>query len=161
MSTRSTIAIKKKDGTIRAIYCHSDGYPEYTGAILLEYYSGYRKALKLINLESLIYVAEHVEPIFETFFCSKSWVEGNNHRHSYETPHPEVTVASHRDRGETLSIDNYSSEADWLKADYGDDYRYIFKDNQWYVGTGSSKRFSGLQLLTSDLAKDGFTEDDE
>ena len=38
MSTRSNIALESLDGTIRAIYCHSDGYPEGVGAMLAEHY---------------------------------------------------------------------------------------------------------------------------
>ena len=35
MSTRSSIGIKRKDGTIECIYCHSDGYLEYNGKLIL------------------------------------------------------------------------------------------------------------------------------
>ena len=38
MSTRSSIAIKHGD-RIKSIYCHSDGYLEYNGRVLLEHYS--------------------------------------------------------------------------------------------------------------------------
>ena len=38
MSTRSSIGIKYKDGTIKDIYCHYDGYLEYNGQMLYYYY---------------------------------------------------------------------------------------------------------------------------
>ena len=38
MSTRSNIALESLDGTVRAIYCHHDGYPEGVGALLATYY---------------------------------------------------------------------------------------------------------------------------
>jgi hypothetical protein len=39
MATRSRIAVKQQDGTIKSIYCHWDGYPLHNGAILLEHYT--------------------------------------------------------------------------------------------------------------------------
>ena len=39
MSTRSMIALANQDGTVRAVYCHSDGYPEYNGRLLNEYWT--------------------------------------------------------------------------------------------------------------------------
>lgn len=38
MSTRSTIAIELEDGTVKQIYCHSDGYLSYVGKVLLNHY---------------------------------------------------------------------------------------------------------------------------
>lgn len=49
MATRSTIAIKQGK-TIRAIYCHWDGYPEGVGATLANYYNNEMVATALINL---------------------------------------------------------------------------------------------------------------
>lgn len=39
MSTRSNIGVLQTDGTVHAIYCHYDGYPEGVGATLKEHYS--------------------------------------------------------------------------------------------------------------------------
>lgn len=38
MATRSLIAEIRADGTVRAIYCHKDGYPEEVGRTLDAYY---------------------------------------------------------------------------------------------------------------------------
>ena len=38
MATRSRIAVKQQDGSVKSIYCHFDGYPLYNGATLLDYY---------------------------------------------------------------------------------------------------------------------------
>lgn len=50
MSTRSRIAIQLKDGNVKSIYCHHDGYLSYVGMILFNYYKSYDKVLDLINL---------------------------------------------------------------------------------------------------------------
>lgn len=39
MATRSLISRAKEDGTIQAIYCHHDGYPEHCGRILVINYN--------------------------------------------------------------------------------------------------------------------------
>ena len=49
MSTRSTIAIELADGTVKQVYCHSDGYLSYNGRILFEHYSDPAKLEELIE----------------------------------------------------------------------------------------------------------------
>ena len=41
MSTRSNIAIETKDGKIKAVYCHSDGYIKGVGKTLINNYKNY------------------------------------------------------------------------------------------------------------------------
>lgn len=53
MSTRSRIAIQLKDGNVKSIYCHHDGYLSYVGMILFNYYKSYDKVLDLINLGNI------------------------------------------------------------------------------------------------------------
>lgn len=53
MSTRSNIAIENLDGTVRAIYCHHDGYPEGVGATLATYYRTEEQIEELLALGNL------------------------------------------------------------------------------------------------------------
>lgn len=48
MGTRSAIGVVQPDGSIRAVYCHWDGYPEHQLPILQEHYNTDAKARKLI-----------------------------------------------------------------------------------------------------------------
>ena len=48
MATRSTIAKLGKDGIIKAVYCHSDGYLEHNGKVLNEYYKDESKVDELL-----------------------------------------------------------------------------------------------------------------
>ena len=48
MATRSTIAKLSKDGIIKAVYCHSDGYLEHNGKVLNEYYKDESKVDELL-----------------------------------------------------------------------------------------------------------------
>ena len=48
MATRSTIAKLGKDGIIKVVYCHNDGYLEYNGKMLNEYYQDESKVDELL-----------------------------------------------------------------------------------------------------------------
>ena len=50
MATRSTIAVKDADGSVRSIYCHWDGYPEGVGATLREHYTNTPKIEQLLGV---------------------------------------------------------------------------------------------------------------
>ena len=39
MSTRSFICVEQDDGSYKGVYCHSDGYLTYNGAMLLDHYN--------------------------------------------------------------------------------------------------------------------------
>ena len=92
MSTQSFIGVLCKEGIIKFVYCHSDGYPSYLGKMLLEHYNTPELATALVNLGSLSMVRERLAPD-----------EGETH--TFDTPvrhGPKggVTTAYHRDRGE-------------------------------------------------------------
>ena len=61
MSTRSRIGYELEDGRIRSTYCHSDGYPSYTGRKLLEHYDGEDEPEKARALVDIGYLSI-VEP---------------------------------------------------------------------------------------------------
>ena len=123
MSTRSRIAIKRKDGSYDSIYCHSDGYPEYTGKMLNDYYNNSDMAEDLIKLGDLSYIDEKLNP---------------TGAHSFNNPEPGVTVAYGRDRGET-GVDAVHSKNDAEFADLCNDswaeYVYIWDGEKWNTVT--------------------------
>ncbi|NBT36360.1 MAG: hypothetical protein EBT03_12645 [Betaproteobacteria bacterium] len=53
MSTHSYIGIQNDEGTIHAIYCHSDGYLDWVGRKLLQHWSDPETLQKLIDLGDL------------------------------------------------------------------------------------------------------------
>ena len=53
MGTRSTIGVLNTDGSVTAVYCHWDGYPEHNGKILMENYTTEEKVRELIGLGSI------------------------------------------------------------------------------------------------------------
>lgn len=60
MSTRSNIAVRKKDGTIKVIYCHYDGYVEGVGLALYNHYNNAEKANELIALGDISSLADSI-----------------------------------------------------------------------------------------------------
>lgn len=98
MSTPSFIGVLCKEGIIKFVYCHSDGYPSYLGKMLLEHYNTPELATALVDLGSLSMVRERLAPD-----------EGETHRFDTPVRHgPKggITTAYHRDRGDDLEIDS-------------------------------------------------------
>lgn len=63
MATRSTIAVVLKDGSVRQIYCHWDGYLEHNGAILKEHYTDQMLAEEIVSKGDMRTLSEKQEEI--------------------------------------------------------------------------------------------------
>ena len=92
MGTRSIIAKEFKNGKIKAIYCHWDGYPTHNGKMLMEHYTTAAKINKLIDLGDISSLREEigVKHPFDTYKLS------DEEKAKYEN----MTLAYHRDREE-------------------------------------------------------------
>ena len=123
MSTRCMIG-KVYDGKVKAIYCHWDGYPSYTGNMLETYYNNDEIIDELIGLGSLSYIAPRIKP-------------NEGEEHSFEYPAKDVTVAYHRDRGEDMQVYEYDSIDKFLYEIYGViswiEYLYLWNNGAWKV----------------------------
>ena len=105
MATRSTIGIKKEDGTIDLIYCHWDGYLEGVGKTLKQNYTNEQKIQQLISLGSVSSLGDEIFP---------------KTNHSFDSPEKNVTVFYGRDRGET--------DVDYIKVYSLDEYKKQFQE---------------------------------
>ena len=121
MATRSRIAIEDQDGTVRSIYCHWDGYPEYNGVVLQENYQTQEKVEQLIALGSISSLKPLVAP-----------PEGVTHK--FDDPFDNVTVAYHRDRGEKKRMARVDmGVADFFRKDF-EQYGYVLtEEGEWLV----------------------------
>jgi len=63
MSTRSMIGIQNADGTVKAVYCHWDGYPEHNGKMLLNHYNDKKLTENLIKKGDFSFLAENISNI--------------------------------------------------------------------------------------------------
>lgn len=111
MATRSTIAIQEEDSTIRAIYCHWDGYPEGVGATLAEYYNSKEEAEALINLGGFSALHETLRETAEGAYNSES------------------------DKPRT-----FTDVQDWLKNfNCGEEYFYLYREDiGWKYSQGEN-----------------------
>lgn len=121
MSTRSNIVIRYADGTEKGIYCHSDGYINGVGAVLLEHYYTKDKVECLIGLGDLSCIGDYTNPNPEL-------------PHSWGNAQPNVCVAYHRDRGEDFRQSGHSNTFE-DDLGIGIEYVYIFdeKTEEWVV----------------------------
>jgi hypothetical protein len=126
MATRSRIGMEMPNGEVQSIYCHWDGYPAGVGATLKEHYTNPEKVEALIALGDISILSENVAP------------RGGQERsqHSFQNPADGVTVAYHRDRGESLWITqprtDYSIES-FVKTNF-EEYGYVFTSNgEWKI----------------------------
>lgn len=99
MATRSTISAYGKK-----IYCNWDGYPSGVGETLKKNYKSKKKIEALMALGNISSLERLVAP--------KEGV-----LHSFNNPAPNVTVAYHRDRGESL---------DWCNPKQMEEYNYVW-----------------------------------
>lgn len=152
MSTPSFIGVFCKEGIIKFVYCHSDGYPSYLGKMLLEHYNTTELATALVNLGDISMVRERLAP-------------DEGEEHSFKNPVREepkggVTTAYHRDRKEPFEICCMSVDTDDVSADakkkfwrelkdcsmvYG--YLYDTLEKQWYAA--DTYQDCGLNLLNN------------
>lgn len=61
MATRSIIGKLNDDESVKAIYCHWDGYPSGVGKTLQEYYTTDEKVDELLNLGDISTLGDTIE----------------------------------------------------------------------------------------------------
>jgi len=105
MGTRSRIACRQPDDTIRSIYCHWDGYPSVVGLTLLEHYSDFDTLTRLLARGD------------------RSVLEAT----------PEEGMA-YMDRGEDVPSQVSQTTAEVSEFDCGEEYMYLFEPEttQWW-----------------------------
>lgn len=129
MSTRSYIGKQNKDGSIKYIYCHNDGYINGgVGETLFLFYKDEKKIDQLLELGDLSYLGK--------------------------TTNSEDTCAYSRDRGEDLHIGEAVSIEDFgelVTDDVFIDYVYLYKDGEWLVWDWDDKKYIAENLIISTL----------
>ena len=132
MATRSRIAIELKDGRIKSIYCHWDGYISNNGKLLVDHYTDRDKVNQLIELGDISYLAPEVNP---------------SEPHTFDKPQEGVVVAFGRDRGEKGV--HHRADPDrgaFIRRGY-EEYGYLLnKENQWEVIVSDGRGFEPLAV---------------
>lgn len=145
MSTRSYIGQLQPNGTVRAIYCHSDGYPEHVGAVLAGHHATAARVAALLDLGDL----SQLHPAT----CPPPGVA-----HSFGAVAPGVCVAYGRDRGDsdTAAVE-YADVATFYSDAIGEDgpaeWAYLFApvSGWWVCGRDKPGQHAPLCLLLASL----------
>lgn len=131
VGTRSEIGILNSDKTVTSIYCHWDGYPDYNGKILSEYYTNEKTVRELISNGDLSSLCENIKP-------------NENSEHTFDKPQEDVCVYYYRDRGEPweqVKPRTYKSIKIWrneIKKGW-QEYLYLFINGRWYFSSTYNK----------------------
>lgn len=119
MSTRSFICKEQPDGSYYGIYCHSDGYLTYNGAMLLDYYSDAQKVDELLSFGDLSSLNEKIYPD-----------PTRPHSFDFSERQKDVCVFYGRDRGEA-ETDAKIITPEKIKNSWCE-YLYVFgQDGVW------------------------------
>lgn len=120
MATRSRIGTLNKDGSIRYVYCHWDGYPSWNGKVLLDKYSTQEKVDELLDMGDISQLEESIAN--SVFYHRNRWM-------SWENVQPTIVE----------TMDEFLDLCD-------EEYVYFFKDGTWYVADHMNKEFHVLDL---------------
>jgi len=135
MGTRSAIGYKTPEGKIRAKYSHYDGYPAYTGQMLLDHYQQSRKIAQMVELGDQSFLEKEIFPTGE---------------HSFEKPEDGVTIFYGRDRGETgVDTREFETFADFVEhyQDCWCEYFYVYDGRDWLVHARDDKDDNGWPIF--------------
>jgi len=131
MATRSNIAMKTKEGKIVSVYCHWDGYVANNGKILLENYTDADKIEALVALGAISSLG--------TVIGEKQDFDDRS------TQKDDWTLFYTRDRGESLSIQEYDDIPSWI-ADM-EEYAYLWDGQNWLVNDHGEKDDNGFPIF--------------
>ena len=112
MATRSRIGIQLADQSILSVYCHSDGYPEFNGAKLVEHFNSHDAAAELIDGGDI----------------SSLW---DNHAWDMTTL-PTSGPRYFTSRGDEYNPPRLDADlCEYLLPDVGEEYHYLFRNGEW------------------------------
>lgn len=126
MATRSTIAIQNENGTIKAVYCHWDGYLSHNGKILLESYNTEARVRELLSYGSISSLGHAI-----------------GEKHSFDKRDGFCTFYG-RDRGEKgTDGPTFQDMESWLSR-MGEEYNYLFVPGTGWLVCEEARTFSRL-----------------
>ena len=131
MSTRSMIGRKNPDGTVTSIYCHHDGYPEYVGNMLLQYYNSTERCNALLCLGDISSLYPALGDADDPALVKLG-----------------VTKAYSRDRGEELNFHTYNTETEFLEKAWKD------SDAEWINVCRMCHRYTRSPCRVSDIEQE-------
>lgn len=137
MSTRCLIGRMNADGTVTSIYCHSDGYPEYTGKMLTEHYRDDAKVDALLALGNLSILKPEIGQKHDRDLRlpeHKNWCQAYSRDMNYPEDQSAFTDANRHDYVDTMS----ECTAEFV---------YLWDGSGWRVSDGGAFRRMKEEIL--------------
>ena len=116
MSTRALIGVVQDDQTIKSVYHHFDGYPQWLGAVLQDKYNTEYKANDLISGGDM----------------SCCWTQSRWLANGGQGKVPYYGPQYYTGRGERLRITTTDNFEEFTELDCDNEYSYLFKDGKWH-----------------------------
>lgn len=119
MGTRAAITARLKAGYYKTVYCHYDGYPEWTGVTLRDHYNTVEDVEELFRYGDMSFLDVSTE-------CPRG--------HSFEKKVRGYTVFYGRDRGETGVNGAIGATAEESLKAFGkrcQEWEYLWEGEQW------------------------------
>ena len=115
MSTRSRIGILNQDGTVESVYCHQDGYPEYTGYFLENFYTSTKLVKILLSKGDISNIAtSYGWDLKKQIFDNKEL----------------LSLKTYGQRGEKCPSVVHKDVKEYLEYDSCDNYKYLFSNGE-------------------------------
>ena len=136
MGTRSTIGVLNTDGSVTAVYCHWDGYPEHNGRVLTENYTTEEKVRELIGFGSISSLGVKIgeQHPFSKFELKQEAPDFDELMAMYAKSEAEGwTTFYGRDRGESDVRANTYDNVEQFVSEFGEEYNYLFINGTWFV----------------------------
>ena len=130
MSTCSNIGIINADGSVTAIYCHSDGYPPGVGNTLLNNYNTEDKVRELLKLGDLSVLGTVIGEKHDFDWGGEYGFDWDKRR---SDPRYKMCLAYGRDRGEKGTKARKYKTVKEACEELDNDYAYLFSvaENRW------------------------------
>jgi hypothetical protein len=123
MATRYTIGKVQEDGqTIRSVYGHWDGYPEYAGRVLENFYTDEEKIDRLLSMGDISVLDQQIGSPTE--------------RNPFDDRTEGMTTFYGRDRGEDgVSALVHANTDEWFEFRKGSwcEYAYMWDGREWHT----------------------------
>ncbi len=113
MATRSNIGARQKDGSIKVVYCHWDGYPEGVGATLAEHYTDPAKVEALLNLGDFSSLGSTIEETYAGSYAQRGEVGTEARTYQNEDEWTESAMLSDAEYLYLFEFDQYSDAYEW------------------------------------------------
>ena len=146
--TRSAIGVVTGDGSIRAVYCHYDGYLDGVGKTLLENYKDFESIMDLVSFGDMSSLGTSIGEKHDFNRINISAEEKERTK--------DWCMFYNRDRGESdVSFGTFQNEEDFFDhyIGCGCEYLYLFEHAtaEWYYNTDTCSP-SDWELLNAALA---------